>query len=35
MGLGKYDLFFVRHKPKREADFLLTRIGRPSKRCVA
>lgn len=29
IGLGTYDLFFVRDKAKREVDFLLTREGQP------
>ncbi len=29
IGLGAYDLFFVRDKAKREVDFLLTRNGKP------
>jgi len=29
IGLGTYDLFFVRDKAKREVDFLVTRNGKP------
>ena len=29
MGMGEYDLFYIRDKQRREADFLVTRDGAP------